>query len=258
MTTNFDLRGQVALVTGAGGGIGRSIAEHLVDAGSTVAVSDLDLSAAERVAAEYPNAHAYALDVVDRGAILGVVGQIESDLGPIDILVNNAGVSTMRPLWDLTEHDWDFNFNVNAKGVFLVTGAVIPGMMERKRGVIVNVASMAGKRGVPLLAHYAASKWACIGFTKSCAIELGPFGIRVNCVCPGYVATSMQERELLWEAELRDMTASEVLDEYVDKTPLGRIETPGDVARCVLYLVSPASEFITGAAVDVTGGAHLT
>jgi NAD(P)-dependent dehydrogenase (short-subunit alcohol dehydrogenase family) len=117
---------------------------------------------------------------------------------------------------------------------------------------------MAGKRGVGLLAHYAASKWACIGFTKSAAIELGPYGIRVNCVCPGYVATSMQQRELEWEAKLRGMSVDDVRAEYIQQTPLGRMEEPEDVAKAVLYLCSPAAEFLTGVALDVTGGANLT
>src|SRR5690606_22772762 len=104
---------------------------------------------------------------------------------------------------------------------------------------------------------YAASKWACIGFTKSAANELGEFGIRVNCVCPGYVATSMQERELIWESEKRGMTVEAVIAEYVSQTPLGRLQTAEDVARVVAYLASDDAEFLTGAAIDITGGAHL-
>jgi NAD(P)-dependent dehydrogenase (short-subunit alcohol dehydrogenase family) len=253
----MDLTGHVALVTGAGAGIGRAIARALAGAGARVAVTDLDLAAAEAVAAELDGSRAYRLDVTSLAEAESVAAAVEAQLGPNDVLVNNAGVSTMKPLWDLTEQDWDVNFDVNAKGVFLLTKAVAPGMMARRRGVIVNTASMAGKRGVPLLAHYAASKWACIGFTKSAAIELGPYGIRANCVCPGYVATPMQERELEWEASARGMSPRQVFDEYVSKTPLGRIETPEDVAGVVLYLASPASEFLTGAAVDITGGAHL-
>jgi NAD(P)-dependent dehydrogenase (short-subunit alcohol dehydrogenase family) len=148
--------------------------------------------------------------------------------------------------------------DVNAKGIFLVTRAALPGMMSRRSGCIVNTASMAGKKAVPFLAHYCASKWACIGFTKSAAVELGPYGIRVNCVCPGYVATGMQERELEWEASLQGKPISEVVDDYIRLTPLGRMETAEDVAKVVLYLCQPGSEFITGAAIDVTGGANLT
>lgn len=186
------------------------------------------------------------------------VAAAEAALGPLDILCNNAGVSTMNRIEDLSEREWDFNFDVNAKGVFLVTQAAVKGMIARNRGCIVNTASMAGKKAVPLLAHYAASKWACIGFTKSAAVEFGPRGIRVNCVCPGYVRTSMQERELAWEAKLRGMTPDEVAAGYVSLTPLGRMETPEDVARVVLWLCAPATEFVTGAAIDVTGGANLT
>ena len=192
-----------------------------------------------------------------KASAIAAVNDVERTLGPLEILCNNAGVSTMQRIENLTEDEWDFNFNVNAKGVFLVTQAAIPGMLARERGCIVNTASMAGKIGVPLLAHYAASKWACIGFTKSCAREFGPHNIRVNCVCPGYVRTSMQTRELEWEASLRGMTIDEVQAEYISQTPLGRLETPEDVAKVVLWLCTPGAAFVTGAAIDVTGGADL-
>jgi NAD(P)-dependent dehydrogenase (short-subunit alcohol dehydrogenase family) len=252
------LEGRVAVVTGAGNGIGRAIAQALAGNGAVVAITDLDLEFAREVSENIDGSFPLRLDVTSAESATSAVATIEHELGPIDILANNAGVSTMAPVWDLTERDWDFNFDVNAKGVFIVTQAVIPGMMERRRGTIINTASMAGKKGVPLLAHYAASKWACIGFTKSCAVELGPYGIRVNCVCPGFVATSMQERELIWESGARSMSIEAVLEEYVAKTPLGRMQTPEDVARVVAYLASDEAEFLTGAAIDITGGANLT
>lgn len=252
------LEGRVALVTGAGNGIGRAIAKALARDGAVVAVTDIDLDFARESCAGIERSFPMQLDVTSAESANSAVATIEHELGPIDILANNAGVSTMAPVWALTEHDWDFNFDVNAKGVFIVTQAVIRGMMERRRGSIVNTASMAGKKAVPLLAHYAASKWACIGFTKSCAVELGPFGIRVNCVCPGFVATSMQERELVWESGARSMSIEAVMEEYVAKTPLGRMQTPEDVARVVAYLASDDAEFLTGAAIDITGGANLT
>lgn len=258
MTQERVLAGKVALVTGAGAGIGRAIARGLGEAGATVVATDIDEAMASETAAGIPGARAYRLDVTSLTEAEQVIQTVEREVGPLDILINNAGVSTMRAVWDLTEEDWDFNMDVNAKGVFLVTRAALPGMMARRSGCIVNTASMAGKKAVPLLAHYAASKWACIGFTKSAAVELGPYGIRVNCVCPGYVATPMQERELVWEAELRGITVEQVKADYIRLTPLGRIETPEDVAKVVVFLCTPAAEFITGVAIDVTGGANLT
>jgi NAD(P)-dependent dehydrogenase (short-subunit alcohol dehydrogenase family) len=223
-----------------------------------VAVTDLDLEAARCVSSELPGSIALQLDVTSAQSAQAAVDAAEAQLGPLDILVNNAGVSTMKPLWELSETDWDYNMDINAKGVFLVTKAAIPGMMSRRSGCIVNTASMAGKKAVPLLAHYCASKWACIGLTKSAAVELGPYGIRVNCVCPGYVATDMQEREVEWEASYRGLTTGQVAADYIRLTPLGRMETAEDVARVVLYLCQPGAAFITGAAIDVTGGANLT
>ncbi len=258
MAGDGELSGKVALVTGAGTGIGRAIALALASDGAHVAVSDLDIESAERVAAGLPNSVALRLDVTSSDSAESAIAQVESTLGSLDVLVNNAGVSSMKSVWDLTEQDWDFNMDVNAKGVFLVTRAVLPGMMSRRSGCIVNTASMAGKRATPLLAHYAASKWACIGFTKSAAVELGPYGIRVNCVCPGFVATGMQARELEWEAALRGKSVEGVVDDYLRLTPLGRLETPEDVARVVVFLCRPEADFITGAAIDVTGGANLT
>lgn len=252
------LNGKVALVTGAGTGIGRAISTRLAAEGASVAVTDLDLDLATRVSNELPGSIPLKLDVTSFTDAQQAIAGAEAALGPVDILCNNAGVSTMRKLWDLSEAEWDFNMDVNAKGVFLVTKAAIPGMMERRSGCIVNTASMAGKKAVPLLAHYAASKWACIGLTKSAAVELGPYGIRVNCVCPGYVATSMQERELEWEAELRGVSVEQVKSDYVRLTPLGRMETAEDVAEAVVLLCLPSAAFITGAAIDVTGGANLT
>lgn len=256
--TNRSLNGKVALVTGAGAGIGRAIALALAEGGARVAVSDLDLAAAQQVAEGLPAAIPLQLDVTSAASAERAVAAAEAALGPLDIVANNAGVSTMNRIQDLTEEEWDLNFDVNAKGVFLVTHAALPGMMARRAGCIVNTASMAGKRAVPLLAHYAASKWACIGYTLSAAVELGPFGIRVNCVCPGFVETSMQKRELVWEGELRGLPVSEVAAGYIRLTPLGRMETADDVAQVVRWLCSPDAAFVTGAAIDVTGGSHLT
>jgi NAD(P)-dependent dehydrogenase (short-subunit alcohol dehydrogenase family) len=223
-----------------------------------VIVTDLEEATASDTARLLESGSAFRLDVTNSTEIEALMARIEDESGPIDVLVNNAGVSTMNHVWELTEEEWGFNFDVNTKGVFLMTRAVAPRLIGRRRGVIVNIASMAGKKAVPLLAHYAASKWACIGFTKSVAVELGQFGIRVNCVCPGYVETSMQQRELEWEANLREITVDDVMKDYLRLTPLGRIETAEDVAKVVSFLCSDDAAFVTGAAIDVTGGANLT
>ena len=245
----------LAIVTGGSRGIGEAISRRLHRDGYTVVV--LDLTPPESLGGDGIAAGFVKTDVTSAASVESAVKSVADQYGPVELLCNNAGVSTMQRVVDMTEQEWDFNFNVNAKGVFLMTRAVLPAMIARRRGVIVNTASMAGVKGVPLLAHYAASKWAVIGFTKSVALEVAPYGIRVNAVCPGFVRTSMQERELGWEGQLRGMTAGEVLDEYVRLTPLARIEEPEDVAKVVGFLAGDDAGFITGEAINVTGGANL-
>lgn len=255
------LAGQVVLVTGGGMGIGRAIALEMARRGADVAVADLNLEAAQVVSEEVKalgcRSLALPVDVRNKVEVQQVVHDTLAALGAVDILCSNAGVSTMKRVVDLTEDEWDFNMDVNAKGVFLTNQAVLPHMIDRRKGKIINTASMAGKRSAPLLAHYSASKWGVIGFTKALAAEVGQYGITCNCVCPGFVKTSMQDREIQWEAHLRGMTPSQVFEGYVRQTPLGRIESPEDVARVFAFLASPDADFITGEAVDVTGGADI-
>ena len=187
----FSLQGRRALVTGAGTGIGRAIARALAVAGASVAVTDLDLAAAQAVATEIgPRAIALQLDVTDADVTEAVVEQVADRWGGLDIVCANAGISSMARVVDLTEEEWDANMAVNAKGVFLTNRAAVRHWLRTgAKGVIVNTASLAGKQGVPLLAHYAASKFAVVGFTQSLAREVAAHGIRVNCVCPGFVRT---------------------------------------------------------------------
>ena len=260
MTQQAMLAGKRAFVTGAGSGIGAAIAVALGKAGARVAVSDIDAAAAGAVAKRLGPAasSAHRLDVTDAAETGTVIDAAIAILGGLDIVCANAGVSTMNRVVDLTEQEWDFNMDVNAKGIFLTNQAAVQRFLAAgTKGVIVNTASMAGKTGVPLLAHYAASKFAVVGFTQSLAKEVGGQGIRVNCVCPGYVRTSMQERELAWEAGLRNMPMEAVRTEYVSLTPLGRIEEPEDVADVVVFLASDLARFMTGEAVCVTGGAFM-
>jgi meso-butanediol dehydrogenase/(S,S)-butanediol dehydrogenase/diacetyl reductase len=164
----------------------------------------------------------------------------------------------MRRAVDLTDADWDFNFAVNARGVFLTNQIAARAFLARGRGTIVNTASLAAKVGAPLLAHYSASKFAVLGWTQALARELAPAGIRVNAVCPGFVRTGMQSREVAWEAELRGVTPERVIADYVAQTPLGRLEEPEDVAGVVVFLCSDQARFMTGQGINVTGGVYTT
>ena len=258
MVAGDPLAGRRALVTGAGTGIGRAIARALAAAGARVAVTDLDEAAAGAVARELEGAVGWALDVTDAAATEAVIRRAVAELGGLEIVCANAGVSSMHRVVDLSEAEWDRNMAVNAKGVFLTNRAAVRHwLVDGIQGVIVNTASLAGKQGVALLAHYAASKFAVVGFTQSLAREVAERGIRVNCVCPGFVRTAMQEREVAWEAKLRGMAPDAVRAEYVALTPLGRLEEPEDVADTVVFLASDAARFITGEALNVTGGVRM-
>lgn len=257
------LAGRVVGLSGGGLGIGRACALAYAAEGARVAVTDLDADAAASVASEIRaaggEAAAWGLDVLDRGAIDATIEAIVARFGRIDAWHSNAGVSTMRRFVDLTERDWDFNMDVNAKGVFQCGQAVARHMIARGGGGrILHTASMAGKKGdAPFLAHYVASKFAVVGLTQAMAAELAPHGITVNSICPGFVATAMQEREAAWEAELRGVTPDEVRALYVGLTPLGRLETAEDLAGAAVFLVSDESAFVTGESINVNGGAFM-
>src|SRR6266700_3402187 len=236
------LAGLRGFITGAGRGIGRAIALEMVREGADLYITDLDVAAAQRVANE---ARARRPE-----ALIGA--------GQLDVRDAAAVLARLRDVVDLTEADWDFNMDVNAKGIFLCCQAEVRLFLRQdKGGSIVNTASMAGKKAAPLLAHYSASKFAVIGFTQALALETAANGIRVNAVCPGYVRTSMQEREVVWESNLRGITPEEVRADYLRAIPLGRLEEPEDVARVVVFLLSDRAAYMTGQAVNVTGGAIM-
>ena len=259
MAGPFDLSGRRAIVTGGARGIGAAIVRALKRAGVRVVVADLDLAAAQALASEIGEPSlAVQIDVRERASVESAIATAIGLLGGLDILAANAGVSTMRRAVDITDEEWDFNLDVNARGIFLTNQIVCRYYLEKNRnGVIVNTASLAGKVGAPLLAHYSASKFAVLGWTQGLAREMAPHGIRVNAVCPGFVRTSMQEREIIWEGELRGMTPEAVRAEYVSLTPMGRIEEPEDVADLVLFLASDAARFMTGQGINVTGGVRM-
>ncbi|MEP0321565.1 SDR family NAD(P)-dependent oxidoreductase [Bauldia litoralis] len=248
-----------AIVTGAGRGIGQAICRALAAEGVRVAVADLDEGAANDLAGAIgQGAQGFKIDVRDRDSVESCFAAVETAFGGYDLLCANAGVSSMKLVVDLTDEDWDFNFDVNARGVFLTNQQAVRHFLATgNEGVIVNTASLAAKWGAPWLAHYSASKFAVMGFTQALAREVADKGIRVNCVCPGFVRTGMQEREVAWEATLRGMTETAVVEDYIAQTPMGRLEEPEDVAKAILFLASDLSGFITGEALNVTGGVRM-
>jgi meso-butanediol dehydrogenase / (S,S)-butanediol dehydrogenase / diacetyl reductase len=248
----------VGVVTGAGSGIGRAIARELASRGLRMVVTDVNLDAAATVAAEI-GGQARRLDVTDAADADATARAVVEQHGALDVWVSNAGVSSMARFVDVTQAEYDHNLNVNLRGPFVCGQAAARAMLGLGReGRIINVASMAGKRGAaPFLAHYVASKFGVVGLTQAMAYELAEAGIRVNCVCPGYVATSMQDRELVWEAAIRGVTVDDVRGMWVADTPLGRIEQPEDVARVVAFLAGPDAAFMTGEALAINGGAFM-
>lgn len=253
----------LAVVTGAGSGIGRAIAMRLAADGFIVGVTDLDMDSVKMVVSEISEnggkAEGLFLNVTDKQSISDALEALLEKFGELKVWVSNAGVSTMNHFVDLSEKEWDFNLNVNTKGAFLCGQIAAKQFISQKKGgKIINTASMAGKQGnVPFLAHYVASKFAVVGLTQAMAHELGKYKITVNSVCPGFVRTPMQTRELEWEGNLRGQSAEEVKDGMINTTALRRLETPEDVAKVVSFLAGPDSDFITGEAIAVNGGAYM-
>jgi meso-butanediol dehydrogenase / (S,S)-butanediol dehydrogenase / diacetyl reductase len=254
---------KTVVVTGAGSGIGRAIAMTLAQRQWRVVVTDVDGDAARDVAASLPadegvRHESAVLNVSSPADATTVAFDVTDRLG-LDAWVSNAGISFMHRFLDAPIESYDQTMDVNLKGVFVCGQAAARAMVRSgTAGAIVNTASMAGKQGrVPFLSDYVASKFGVVGLTQAMAYELGEHGITVNCVCPGYVETPMQSRELDWEAKLRGTTTEGVRAMMIDDTPLRRLEQPEDVARSVAFLVSPDARFITGEALAVNGGAYM-
>ena len=252
-----ELNGRRAFVTGGAHGIGRAIAAALTRSGVKVVIADIDGEAGRRTAKEI-GAGSVEVDVRERASVERAFGEALKLLGGCDICIANAGVSTMQRALELTDEEWDFNFAVNARGIFLTNQIAARHFVAQGSGCLVNTASLAAKIGAPLLAHYSASKFAVLGWTQALARELAPSGIRVNAVCPGFVKTGMQAREIEWESRLRNVSAQQVVADYVAQTPLGRLEEPEDVADVVLFLCSHNARFMTGQGINVTGGVYMT
>src|SRR3954471_20596214 len=232
----MELEGRTAIVTGAGRGIGRAIALELASLGADVVIAEvLEANAtnvAEEVRALGRRAIAVKVDVTSREDLDTMANRSMSEFGRIDILVNNAGVFWSGALPDVTEESWDVLMDVNAKGVFFASQAVLPHMMAAKRGNIVSLASMAGKVGSTYSVAYAASKAAVISITRSLALSGAPYGVRANCVCPGYIySTDMWRQVEVGISEVLGMTPDELNAQRLANIPLKRWETPEDVAK---------------------------
>lgn len=253
----IDLKEKVAVVTGGNRGIGKSIVEILLDAGAKVVIFDMQIDAVEELKEKYgaDNVAGYAGSVTDSKEVEKMTKEVVEHFGSYDILVNNAGTSTMDYAVDIKEEDWDKVMDVNAKGVYLVSQHAARQMLKQKnKGKIVNMSSQAGKNGYRGMGNYVASKHAVIGFTKTMAVELAPEQINVNAVCPGIVETAMKHRERVVGAKVRDMTPEEIEAEDNSQVPLGRTAQPEDVAKVVLFLASEMGDYLTGQAINVTGG----
>jgi 2-dehydro-3-deoxy-L-rhamnonate dehydrogenase (NAD+) len=246
-TNYFGMTGKVAVVTGGGQGIGEAISRRLAGAGAKVGVFDMNADNAKRVATDIGGV-ALVGDLTKEADLDRVFGEIVSKAGPVDVLVNNAGVASRKgrdvPIWESVREDWEFVFGINVTGLVLCCKAVLPSMIERKYGRIVNIASIAGKEGNPKMAPYSASKAAVIALTKSLSKELvGKGDICVNSVAPAVIQTPILDQ--LDQSQINMM---------LSKIPLGRTGKPDEVAALVHFLSSADCSFTTGFCFDISGG----
>jgi 3-oxoacyl-[acyl-carrier protein] reductase len=255
----MELQGQVAIVTGAGRGIGRATALELARLGADIVVAELDTGGgADKTAALVQDAGRRAAvvptDVTRRADLAALVERTLAAFGRIDVLVNNAGIYRAAAVLDVTEEHWDAIMTINAKAVFFASQAVLPTMIAAKRGAIVNLASMAGKVGSRTNLPYNVSKAAVISMTKSLALAHAADGIRVNCVCPGFVETDMWTQVAREQGALLGVTPEEFTQRRAETVPLGRMERAEDVAAVIGFLASPRAGYMTGQALSVDGG----
>ncbi len=255
------LENKISLVTGAGQGIGKAIAMAFAREGSDVVLYDLNLEMAKEVACQIEKlgqrSLAVKVDVSNANQVERMKARVLKGFNHVDILVNNAGISKIVPFVDTTEELWDKILDVNLKGTFLVCRAFVPQMIERKTGKIINMSSKSGKIANAWFAAYCASKFGVIGLTQSLALDLAPYGINVNAICPGIVFTPHWDDLMKDYAKKRGLKVNQVKDYLVGKIPLGRAQTPEDVAKMAVFLASHDSDYMTGQAINVTCGQEM-
>ncbi len=240
------------LITGSSRGIGREIAEEFAVKGYAIAINyskskEQAISLSNKIMKEYKvPCNAYKADVKSREEVKSMVDSIRSDLGSIVVLVNNAGISTQKMFTDLTLEDWKDMISTHLDGAFNCTQEVLPHMIQRHRGKIINISSMWGVTGGSCEVHYSTAKAGIIGFTKALAKEVAPSGINVNCICPGVIKTHML-----------NIFDEETLESLKNQTALKRLGTPRDIAKAVLFLASEEADYITGAVININGGIFM-
>ncbi|WP_114661682.1 3-oxoacyl-ACP reductase FabG [Polynucleobacter necessarius] len=239
------LQDKVAIVTGAAKGIGFATAQRFAEEGAKVIVTDINLEAVTAAIARMANAEAYAMNVTDRASIQAVIDAVIQKHGRVDIL-NNAGITQDARLVKMTEAQFDAVIDVNLKGVFNCTQLVVPHMLEKGSGAIVNASSVMGLYGNFDQINYSATKFGVIGFTKTWSRELGPKGIRVNAVCPGFIATEMVKA-----------MPENIFQDIEKRSWLGRLGTPEEMANVYLFLTSAEASYVNGVALEASGGISL-
>lgn len=246
----FRLDGEVALVTGGGTGIGLAIARCMAEAGARVVLVGRRANVLEEAAGQLGSAVSCELhDVTQVEESAALLRRVEARLGPVSILVNNAGVHLKKPAIETTEAEFLDVFNTHVIGAFSLARAAAPGMIERRGGSILFVASMASLFGIPQVVAYSAAKSAYVGLVNSLTVELSPHQVRVNAIAPGWIETEMMRRAVETDPERKQ--------KILGRTPMARFGAPDDIGRAAVYLCSPAAAFVTGVVLPVDGGATI-
>ncbi len=252
------LEGKVAFITGASGGIGGAVARQFAEEGANIGIAARSMDKLEALAEQIKDYGRKCVvnrcDVMNDQDIISAIRNTVGELGPIDILVNCAGIVSFEAVHELPDEVWDRTMQINAKAPFVAIREVLPSMIERKYGRIVNVASVSGKIGLPYRSAYAASKHAVIGLNRALAAEVAPFGITANCICPTFVSTEMFDESIQKWADETGQTFEEMKEELRQKVPMKRFIDPEEVAPLALLLASDGSAGMTAQAINVDGG----